>query len=114
MKTIEQLGISPTPWNQGDWDPYREDNIVWCGYKSKDGNPIHSTRVVARCVAIAGTDQSRIDARLIAAAPDLYEALRECLEVLDEVEECFQEVDEETSKMMGKARAALEKAGGGE
>ena len=35
-------------------------------------------------------------------------------EILCEVEECFQDVDEETSKLMRKAKAALEKAGGAE
>ena len=35
-------------------------------------------------------------------------------EILREVEECFQDVDEETSKLMRKAKAALEKAGGAE
>lgn len=112
MKTIEQLGISPAPWKQGEWVPFCEDNIVRCDYNRNDGTT--STRIVAECNATFSTEQARIDARLIAAAPELYEALRECLEVLDEVEECFQEVDEETSKIMGKARAALEKAGGAE
>lgn len=112
MKTIEQLGISPTPWNQGERTPYVEEHVLWCNYHDKNGIP--SSRIVAECNARFSSEQARTDARLIAAAPDLYEALRECLEVLDEVEECFQEVDEETSKMMGKARAALEKAGGKE
>ena len=35
-------------------------------------------------------------------------------EILCEVEECFQDVDEETSKLMRKAKAALEKEGGAE
>ena len=112
MKTLEQFGISPAPWKQGERIPFCEDNIVRCDYKRKDGTP--STRIVASCNATFSTEQARVDARLIAAAPDLYEALRDCLEVLEEVEECFQDVDEETSKLMSKAKTALEKAGGAE
>ena len=110
MKTIEQLGVSPAPWKQGEWVPYCEDNIIRCDYNRKDGTP--STRVVADCNATFSHEQARVDARLISAAPELYEALRECLAVLDELEKYYQGVDAATYKTMGKARAALEKAGG--
>lgn len=97
MKTLEQLGISPAPW-------YVEENTgVLCAKSEYYKHPI---------VDDCGNFENNNDKRLIAAAPDLYEALRECLEVLDEVEECFQDVDEETSKLMRKAKAALKKAGG--
>lgn len=103
MKTVEQLGISPAPWKA-----YNGVYSSWVDDNAKEFVCMKTSISMNDC------DIDRRNARLIAAAPDLYEALRECLEVLDEVEECFQEVDEETSKMMGKARAALEKAGGAE
>lgn len=110
MKTLEELGISPAPWNQGKRIPYGEEHILWCDYHRRDGTP--STRIVAECNARFSGAQARTDARLIAAAPDMYEALRECLAVLDELEKYYQGVDAATYKTMVKARAALEKAGG--
>lgn len=83
MKTLEQIGVSPAPWKQGEWIPYCEDNIIRCDYNRKDGTP--STRIVANCNAAFSPEQARIDARLIAAAPDLYKALRECLSALNSV-----------------------------
>ncbi len=108
MKTIEQLGISPAPWSQGDWEPYREDNIVRCGYKRKDGTP--STRVVARCNAMFSAKQARNDARLISAAPDLYEAIAALLNCAEKEEPFTWESG--MSIAMDMARKAIEKAGG--
>ncbi len=108
MKTLEQIGVSPAPWKQGEREPFCEDNIVRCDYKRKDGTP--STRIVASCNAAFSPEQARIDARLIAAAPELYEALAALLS-------CFEMESPFTgeSRMpvaMDMARAALEKAGG--
>lgn len=108
MKTIEQLGISPAPWSQGDWEPYREDNIVRCGYKRKDGTP--STRVVARCNAMFSAKQARNDARLISATPELYEALAALLNCAEK--EAPFTMESGMSIAMDMARKAIEKAGG--
>ena len=108
MKTVEQLGISPSPWKVAV-----EDRTDYRLFSVEADNGAGITDFDC-CPEQFDHHEGFANARLIAAAPELYEVLRECLDVLDEVEECFQEVDEETSKMMGKARAALEKAGGGE
>lgn len=113
MKTIEELGISPAPWKRGEWVPFCEDNIVRCDYKRKDGTP--STRIVASCNATFSTEQAGIDARLIAAAPELYEALRVCVEELNKARKKLSDEEYFAPTMAtNMAYAALEKAGGGE
>lgn len=53
------------------------------------------------------------DVRLIAAAPDLYKALRECLSALNSVGRMGWDGDY-ASRAKRNAVKALEKAGGGE
>lgn len=108
MKTVEQLGISPAPWKQGEWVPYCENNIVRCDYNRKDGTP--STRIVAECNATFSTEQARIDAHLIAAAPELYEALATFLNCAEKEGQFTTESG--MSIAMDMARKALKKAGG--
>lgn len=108
MKIVEQLGISPTPWKQGEWVPYCENNIVRCDYNRKDGTP--STRIVAECNATFSTEQARIDAHLIAAAPELYEALATFLNCAEKEGQFTTESG--MSIAMDMARKALKKAGG--
>lgn len=110
MKTLEQIGVSPAPWKQGEWVPFCEDNIVRCDYNRKDGSP--STRIVADCNATFSPEQARIDARLIAAAPELYEALAALLNC-SEKEAPFTK-ESGMSIAMAMARKAIEKAGGAE
>lgn len=114
MQTLEQLGISPAPWKQGELVPFCEDNIVRCDYKRNDGTP--STRIVASCNATFSTEQAGIDARLIVAAPELYEALRGLLEIVCVDCNSSYEVDGKCVKCprVVAAEAALEKAGGEE
>ena len=106
MKTLKQLGISPAPWQQGSIC----NDMVLCNG-------------LTRCVATAATgdinniNRARFNARLIAAAPELYEALREIYENSNpmcnmECHECKHKYG--CNKWVVKARAALEKAGGAE
>lgn len=73
MKSIDKLGISPTPW-----EAVSEYGQVLSG-ESKD--------TVANCDTLSYFRRSESDAnaRLIAAAPDCYEALRTAVNVIEEV-----------------------------
>ena len=58
MKTLEQLGISPVPWTKaGDIVDDNEGRVIFNAYE----------------------DDDYANARLMAAAPKLYEALREAI-----------------------------------
>ena len=118
MKTLEQLGISPTPW-RADIGKWESDNDILCEYTSdlvRKGE--RRTKVVARCNA--HFDTYKPDAILIAAAPDLYEALRMYQEAFAEIRKSawftdanFHEIMS-LNKVMTAADAALAKAGGEE
>lgn len=64
MKTVEQLGISPAPWNA-------VRSTVSLRVDSADGI------CVADDIDMIDDETGEANARLIAAAPELYEALRE-------------------------------------
>ena len=93
MKTLEELGISPASWSNtvGTKKPF-ETNSVW---DAGNGG-----------VLTGGYAESVNDARLIAAAPELYECLREAVELLTH--------GTPTPDGIIKWRKALEKAGGAE
>lgn len=97
MKTVEQLGISPAPWSNtvGTEKPF-ETNSVW---DARNGG-----------ILTGGYAESLNDARLIAAAPELYEALAALLNC-SEMEAPFTK-ESGMSIAMDMARKAIEKAGG--
>ena len=99
MKTLEQLGISQTPWRIND----------------------HAS-VLDRYSAIISGQYGPYDwhnARLIAAAPELYEALRMYQEAFEEIRKSAWFIDANfheimnLNKVMTAAEAALAKASGG-
>ena len=105
MKTLERLGISPAPWtNTINTEKPFEINSVW---DARNG-----------CVLSGGYSESLNDARLIAAAPELYEALRMYQEVFEKIRKSAWFIDANfheimsLNKVMTAADAALAKAGG--
>lgn len=101
MKTLEELGISLTPWHAIVRHLFRDIGWVY----DKNDRALFGVLLPSQ-------------AHLIAAAPDLYEALRECVG-----EMCKFCKDTEIGKrlpcesgceIMRRAKAALEKAGGAE
>ena len=99
MKTLEQLGISLAPWVKGDspaqWDVFsqHQDNWIGIGFVSQSVN-------------------HEADARLIAAAPELYEALAALLNCAEK--EAPFTTESGMSIAMDMARKAIAKAGGEE
>lgn len=111
MKKIEQLGISPAPWITGEEDTTHlvlNKTDVYCKYTKKDG--VQSERIVA--TVNHWFAESANDSKLIAAAPELYEALAALL-LCAEKEAPFT-TDSRMSIAIDMARKAIEKAGGEE
>ena len=101
MKTLEQLNISPTPWNSAD-DGMGFNDITCSSHVTEDSE---GENFIAETV-------DTNDARLISAAPELYEALYDVVAYC----ESTHLVPSESSfgKVLSKVKAALAKAAGEE
>ena len=95
MKTLEQLGISTAPWH------IEKNTGVLCAKSERYKHPI---------VDDCGDFENNNDKRLIAAAPELYEALAAML-LCAEKEAPFTS-ESGMSIAMNMARKAIKKAGG--
>lgn len=102
MKTLNELGTSPAPWTATADAAF--------GVIANDANG----SCVATCGHTAEGDVDYANARLIAAAPELYEALRLVLETIDALG--FKPVVESDPLALAVkcGEKALEKAGGAE
>lgn len=76
MKKLEDLGISPAPWKVGDAIPYCEEHVVYTENHHSDDGSRHN-KVIATCNKYF--EERVADARIIAAAPELYECLHEAV-----------------------------------
>ena len=97
MKTLEQLGISPEPWH------IEKNTGVLCAKSEHYKHPI---------VDDYGNFENNNDKRLIAAAPELYEALSAILSCAEK--EAPFTTGSGMSIAMDMARKALKKAAGEE
>ena len=104
MKTLEQLGISPAPWKVAMDDTA----IVFSGSQY----PSLSTPHICEVDIIDDPDRKCNDIKLIAAAPDLYEALAAMLSCAEK--EAPFTAGSEMSVAIDMARKAIKKAGGEE
>lgn len=96
MKTLEEIGVSPAPWA--------------CA-KNDMGEYVGVTNVRGFYAVRFAYDIPKEDASLIAAAPELYDALREFYEYFSFAYGACTDRDKD---VLEKARAALAKAGGEE
>ena len=108
MKTLEQLGISPAPWKVA------MDDIAMVFSGSQ--YPSLSTPHICEVDIIDDPERKCNDIKLIAAAPELYEALRGLLEIVCIDCNSSYKVDGKCVKCprVVAAEAALKKAGGEE
>ena len=97
MKTLEQLGVSPAPWH------IEKNTGVLCAKSERYKHPI---------VDDCGNFENNNDKRLIAAAPDLYEALAAMLSCAER--EAPFTAGSGMSIAMDVARKAIKKVGGEE
>lgn len=107
MKTLDQLGISPAPWNLYPYGPSTMSTVATHGdIETADGRSFFPN----------GEFPEIQDARMIAAAPDLYKSLIGLLEIVCVDCNSAYKVDGKCVKCprVVAAEAALEKAGGAE
>ncbi len=99
MKKLEELGISPAPWN------VKKESSGYYIANAEDTGVASLVRYYSNLECI------KADARLIAAAPELYDALHD---VVAYCESTHLVPSERFGKVLEKAKSALAKAAGEE
>ena len=113
MKKLSELDISPVPWEMSRGPISGGVDVVF-DVIAANGAGMTSFDC---CDEQFRSEEGYANARLIAAAPDLYEALRETYEAFKSLCNCECHGCKDGSwcnRWNAKARAALEKAGGAE
>ena len=99
--------MSETRWAPGPWQAYP---TIETG-REPPYTPVGANTLLGKVYSegFGDYDESRANANLIAAAPDLYEALAQCL-ALAELK--YSNTDDIASHVFGECRVALSKARG--
>ena len=102
MKRLDELGVSPAPWRMERFSPWSTED----GRDIKDAlsRPVGCTYTIS--------DHAIADARLIAAAPNMYEALAAMLSCAEKNAPYLDMSHMDIA--MDMARKAIRKAGGEE
>lgn len=107
MKKLEELGISPAPWDGVTFCHPAMNGYVVCNANLPKGN---NKRI------IVASDVRENNARLIAAAPEIYDAAERLLRFHDEScihgSRTFAEITRDYQKAWSDLRSALRKASG--
>lgn len=105
LKKLEELGISPAPWKPADDGIGYKD--IWSNLRCAE--PCEGEAIIAESV-------SEKDAQIMSAAPDMYDAIWDILFKCTKITNCRNCKGHELGNCggcpLGKAMAALEKAGG--
>ena len=99
MKTLEELGISPSPWKTADDGMGYKD--IWCNATVTEDS--EGENIIAEAI-------SKKDANMMAASPEMYEALAAMLSCAEK--EAPFTTGSGMSIAMDMARKALRKAAG--
>ncbi len=110
MAKYGKAAPTPGPWKIREC--YSNGEPVEWAVESR--HPEHSGLIASVYMTVDNDEQDAANARLIAASPDLYEALKGVLARLNShtssIESC--DLPEETEDAIEQARAAIEKAEG--
>lgn len=106
MKTLKELGISPTPW-MSNCTIYPQCTLRVCGIEDAECKTI-TKKLLQDDISEKELIEAGHNADLIAAAPDLYEVVRALVDDFAKAGEM------DICTLVGKAEAALKKAGGAE
>lgn len=100
---------TPGPWRYGAWEQFGDTRFYISQQEGAPYTPYYSdvASLIAETVSSELVAIQQANARLIAAAPELLEALKACSKMI--LEEC---ADGEHTEQFAQARAAIVKATG--